>query len=200
MMRSGIAGGTGRVEGTAGVLTRAGLAVALLAGLVAGAARGQVTVEKIEPIENNGLTDAIRKYQAEPNEANEAQLAAFLQKASYVIPVRDAGMQTADEQGGRVTIKKGSKILFATYRGSDGASYLPLHTSSEAIQKWLEEDNRTLVLAAPQVWDLILANADWSGAVVDPGSTGFVLGRPSIQKLKEGATPGKQAVVAVPQR
>ena len=142
---------------------------------------GQV---KNKPPSNPELVAAIRLFQDDPSNVHWKSLTKNLQNASFLVPIRNRGEEFETDKDGTITIKAGVTLAFPTYRGANGLAYLPVHTDEAAIKDWLTQDADTLVLAAAQVWDLVLADKNWAGAFVNPGTKGMVLTRDALQRMK----------------
>ncbi|MEI6351172.1 MAG: SseB family protein [Verrucomicrobiota bacterium] len=133
-----------------------------------------------ETIANPDLVAAIEALKSSNSEGADEALSVELQSAVYLVPyMTEQDPESADEGD--------EFVQLLVCADPEGAEYLPLFTDEESLRVWTKEQPvSAMAFNAEDAWDMVLSQADCSGAVVNPGGLALPIDRKLVELLKQG--------------
>jgi hypothetical protein len=136
-------------------------------------------------VENPRLVQTLQQYLATPSTDALRDMQAELNSANYLVPIlTDEIVRKPSGHPGQYTWEKGSLLKMLHAMDDKGAPHLPLFTDWSSIRAFTTKPISALVMPARDAWDFVLANAHLNGAMINPSSSGTMLTRSQIQKLR----------------
>ena len=136
-------------------------------------------------IENPNLVAAIKRLSTDDSKESKDKLAFELNKAQYLAMVILNDNKLSDPKyEDKVYIKTDGDIKLEIEADANNNKYLKLYTDYDAIKMCRNSfSDKTIVLQATEVWDILLKREDSIGAIVNPCYDSIPLRKDQVKHL-----------------
>ena len=136
-------------------------------------------------VENPNLVAAIKRLSSDESQKVKDQLADELNDAKYLaLVLSDDNEYSAQKYEGKAYIKTDEPKKLIISADANSNKYLELYTDVDAIGRCGNTlSEKTVVIQASEVWDLLLKREDNIGAIVNPCYDSIPLGKDQVKHL-----------------
>lgn len=155
-----------------------------------------------EPVTNPKLVATLNQFMSDHQVQYERAFMSELREARFLVPIIMKEKLPQADEGGSVTLKKGTTIQFVTIENREQQRVIPAFTDWAEVGKYTTEKIQTLVVQIDELEKMIEGSAgDIFGFVINPATQSFINTLDNIRYVKNNTmkiNAGEEVQLGIP--